>query len=112
MNVHKTKYDWGLVAEQIAGDKTSKYDQAYAIYRWLCDNVSYDTTYSIYDADTAFEQKCGVCQAYYEMFYRIAEPLGLKVLSIRRRGLGACQRRYMAAQLGAGPRYFGMDDDF
>lgn len=79
LNVHKTKYDWSLVAGQIAGDKTSKYDQSYAIYRWLCDNISYDTTYSIYDADTAFEQKCGVCQAYCEMFYRIAEPLGLKV---------------------------------
>lgn len=79
LDVHRTKYDWSLVAEQIAGDKTSKHDQAYAIYRWLCDNISYDITYSIYDADTAFEQKRGVCQAYCEMFYRIAEPLGLKV---------------------------------
>ena len=79
MDVHDTKYDWSQMAQQIAGDKTTKYEQAYTIYRWLCDNISYDTTYSIYDADTAYEQKRGVCQAYCEMFYRLGEPLGLQV---------------------------------
>lgn len=79
MDVHDTKYDWSQMARQIAGDKSSRYDQAYAIYRWLCDNISYDTSYSIHDADTAYEQKRGVCQAYCEMFYRLGEPLGLQV---------------------------------
>lgn len=74
-----TKYDWSELSRSIAGDKTEKYDQAYAIYRWLCDNIAYDTTYSIHDADTAYEQRRGVCQAYSEMFYRLAEPLGLQV---------------------------------
>lgn len=77
--VSDTKYDWSQVAEAITRGKTTKYDQAYAIYRWLCDNIAYDTTYSIYDSDTAYENRRGVCQAYSELFYRIAEPLGLKV---------------------------------
>lgn len=76
--VHDTKYDWSDLAQQIAGNKTSKYDQAYAIYRWLCDNISYDTTHTIYDADTALDNRRGVCQGYCELFYRLGEPLGLR----------------------------------
>lgn len=79
MQVSETKYNWSQVAQSIAGDKTTDYDRAYAIYRWLCDNIEYDTTYTIHDADTAFETRRGVCQAYCELFYRIGEPLGLKV---------------------------------
>lgn len=78
MSVSETKYDWSELAAKIVGDKTAKRDQAYAIYRWLCDNIAYDTSYSIHDADTAIEQKRGVCQAYCEIFYRLAEPLGLE----------------------------------
>lgn len=74
-----TKYDWSGLAQGIAGSKTTNYDKAYAIYRWLCDNIAYDTSYTIRDADTAYEQKRGVCQAYAELFYRLGEPLGLKV---------------------------------
>ena len=29
------------------------YDKAKAIYVWLTDNIQYDTSYTIYDADTA-----------------------------------------------------------
>lgn len=76
---YATKYDWSGLAESIVRGKTSKYDQAYAIYRWLCDNIAYDTSYTIHDADRAYEQKKGVCQAYSEMFYRLGEPIGLQV---------------------------------
>lgn len=79
MVVSDTKYDWSTLANSIAQDKSSKYDQAYSIYRWLCDNISYDTSYTIHDADNAIEQNKGVCQAYCELFYRIGEALGLEV---------------------------------
>lgn len=75
----ETRYDWSDLAQSITQGKTTNYDKAYAIYRWLCDNIAYDTSYSIYDADTAYEQKCGVCQAYCEMFYRLGEAVGLSV---------------------------------
>lgn len=77
--VSATKYDWSQLAAGIVEGKTTKYDQAYAIYRWLCDNIAYDTAYSIYTADEAYEQKKGVCQAYSELFYRLGEAVGLKV---------------------------------
>lgn len=75
----ETRYDWSDLAQSITQGKTTNYDKAYAIYRWLCDNIAYDTSYSIYDADTAYEQKCGVCQAYCEMFYRLGEAVDLSV---------------------------------
>lgn len=77
--VSPTKYDYTSVARQITEGCATKYDQAKAIYRWLCANISYDTTYSIYTADECWEQRRGVCQAYSELFYRLGEPLGLKV---------------------------------
>lgn len=77
--VSETRYDWSGLAESITQGKTANYDKAYAIYRWLCDNIAYDTSYSIHDADTAYEQKRGVCQAYCEMFYRLGETVGLNV---------------------------------
>lgn len=79
MTVSETRYDWSGLAQSITQGKTANYDKAYAIYRWLCDNIAYDTSYSIYDADTAYEQKRGVCQAYSEMFYRLGEAVGLSV---------------------------------
>lgn len=79
MPVSETRYDWSGLAQGITQGKATNYDKAYAIYRWLCDNIAYDTSYSIHDADTAYEQKRGVCQAYCEMFYRIGEAIGLNV---------------------------------
>ena len=79
MTASETRYDWSGLAEGITKGKTNNYDKAYAIYRWLCDNIAYDTSYTIHDADTAYEQKRGVCQAYSEMFYRLGEAVGIKV---------------------------------
>ena len=83
VDIHKqvspTKYDYTEVARQITQGCTTKYEQAKAIYRWLCANISYDTTYSIYTADECWEKRRGVCQAYSELFYRLAEPLGIDV---------------------------------
>lgn len=79
MEVSETKYDWSTLANNIVEGKSKKYDQAYAIYRWLCDNIAYDTSYTIHDSDNAIEQNKGVCQAYCELFYRLGEAIGLKV---------------------------------
>lgn len=76
--ISPTRYDYSTVSAQITAGCTSKYEQAEAIYRWLCKNISYDTSYSIYTADECWDARRGVCQAYCELFYRLAEPLGLK----------------------------------
>lgn len=80
--VSHTRYDYTYVSQQITSGCKSKMEQAKAIYRWLCDNISYDTSYSIYNADDCFDNKRGVCQAYCELFYRIAEPIGLETILV------------------------------
>ncbi len=82
LTLSETKYDYSQVAAQITADCSSNYDKAKAIYRWLAANIAYDTSYSIYTADECWEQKRGVCQAYCELFSRLAEGVGMKVYVI------------------------------
>lgn len=79
MQVSPTRYDWSGLAGSIVGDATGKREQAYRIYRYLCDNIRYDTSLTIHDADRCYETKSGVCQAYCEMFYRLGAAVGLQV---------------------------------
>lgn len=78
-SISSTKYDYTNVSNQIVAGCESKYEQAKAIYKWLCDNIAYDTSHTIYSADDCFDNKRGVCQAYCELFYQLSEPIGLKV---------------------------------
>lgn len=57
---------------KIIGDAQTPVEIARRIYDWLCDNIQYDTTKSIHDADTCWRTKKGVCQAYCELFCHIA----------------------------------------
>lgn len=51
--------------------------KARAIYDWICANIAYDTTKQIHDANTCWNTKRGVCQAYCELFCYMAEKVGL-----------------------------------
>lgn len=86
--VSPTKYNWTNVANAIVKGCYMPYDKAKAIYLWLTDNIQYDTSYSIYDADTAWKKSKGVCQAYCELFYRIGSAAGLDVRIISGHGRG------------------------
>ncbi len=66
------------MAEFLTEDCTTDYERIRAIYEWECDNISYDTTYSIYTADSCYNERRGVCQAYCEMFYYLAAAVGIK----------------------------------
>ncbi len=50
MQVSPTRYDWSGLAGSIVGNATGKREQAYRIYRYLCDNIRYDTSRTIHDA--------------------------------------------------------------
>lgn len=76
--VSPTKYDYSGAAKQITAHCSTDYERVRAIYDWLCRNISYDTTYSIYTADGCWEQRRGVCQAYSELFYYMAQSLGIR----------------------------------
>lgn len=52
-------------------------EKAKAIYDWICDNIAYDTTKQIHDAETCYRTRRGVCQAYSELFCYMAEAMGL-----------------------------------
>lgn len=52
-------------------------EKARAIYNWICEDIAYDTTKQIHDAETCFRTKKGVCQAYCELFCYMAEAAGL-----------------------------------
>ena len=52
-------------------------EKARAIYNWICENISYDTTKQIHDAETCYKNRRGVCQAYCELFCYMAEATGL-----------------------------------
>ena len=75
----KSHYDYSLVAEQITSGCKSDYQKIRAIYQWICNNIEYDTSYSIYTADECFDAKKGVCQAYCDLFDQIAKACGVNV---------------------------------
>lgn len=65
-----------LVAS-IVGSAVTIEEKAKALYDWICNNIAYDTTQQIFDAETCWRTKRGVCQAYCELFCHMAEAAGL-----------------------------------
>lgn len=61
----------------VVGNASSVKDKARAIYDWICDNIAYDTTKQIFDAETCWSIRRGVCRAYCELFCHMAEAAGL-----------------------------------
>ena len=78
MYVHDSHYDYSEVAKSITATCEDDYQKIRAIYKWICDNIAYDTSYSIYSADNCYDAKKGVCQAYCELFYQIAKAANVK----------------------------------
>lgn len=76
--VSASKYDYTTAARDITQGCRSDYDRAKAIYLWLCENISFDPTLKIRTADECWQQRKAVCQGYCELFYRMAETLGIK----------------------------------
>ena len=72
-------YDYSLVAKKITSGCKSDYQKIRAIYQWICNNIEYDSSYSVYTADECFDTKKGVCQAYCNLFEQIANACGVKV---------------------------------
>lgn len=76
--VAPSRYDYTLAARQIVADAASDYDKAERLYRWLCTNITYDHTGTVRTADATWERRTAVCQGYCELFYRLAESIGLR----------------------------------
>lgn len=77
-SMYPTRYDWSGVANSITSPSKPNIEKARDIFNWLCRNIAYDTTYSIYSADETYEKRRGVCNGYSELFIRLADAVGLK----------------------------------
>ena len=77
-NIYNSCYDYTELIQEITDGCENQYEQARNIYIWLCENIAYDVDYKIYNADECFDKRKGVCQAYCELFYYLAKPLGLE----------------------------------
>ncbi len=70
-------------------DGASEYEKVKAVYQYICDNVTYDYTYSHYDAYNAAVHGTAVCQGYSVLFYRLCKEAGLSVRVIPGFGNGS-----------------------
>ena len=78
MYVSETHRDYSRLAGQITSGCESDFQKIRAIYQWICENIAYDTTYTINTADACISSKKGVCQAYCELFHRLAQAVGVR----------------------------------
>ena len=75
--LNRLRTDIRYVVTSIIGDALSIEEKARRIYNWICENIAYDTTKQIYDAETCYRIRRGVCEAYCELFCYMAEAAGL-----------------------------------
>lgn len=78
----KAAHDWAAIAAPIVSGCRTNMEKARVIYRWLCDNITYDYTYTIYDAATCYERRTGVCNAYSLLFCELAHAVGIKAYRV------------------------------
>ncbi|MFC6997724.1 transglutaminase domain-containing protein [Rufibacter roseus] len=64
--------------------KDFKYDfeKVRAIYIWIVQNISYDYSYKIYDAQTTFKANKGVCSGFSYLFKEMCLKAGIKAYRI------------------------------
>lgn len=78
-DVTKSSINYGPIAAQICDGCTNDYQRARAIYQWMCEHISYDTSYKIRTADECYKHQKGVCQGYCELYYQLAKAVGVQV---------------------------------
>jgi hypothetical protein len=67
------------LAAEITDGCQSDYEKIWAIYEWLCNNIAYDTSYTIRKADQCLAKRKGVCQGYCDLFVQLARAVGVRV---------------------------------
>lgn len=80
--IPESRYDYSEAARSITENCVTPKEKARAIYKWICANIAYDTSYSIYTADECWDRRRGVCQAYCDLFYQLGTCVGLDVRRI------------------------------
>ncbi len=91
--LYTSTYDYSKIAAEMTAGCTDDYSKVRSIYDWICDNIDYDFTDKIHRADSCYMAGRGVCQAYCELFYRLAEASNVKVEVIS--GLSKDEKGYV-----------------
>lgn len=76
--VSPSALDYTEAARAIVGDASTDYERAERLYLWLCRNVTYDRSGQVRTADACWRRRTSVCQGYCELFYRMAESIGMR----------------------------------
>ncbi|MBQ9473690.1 MAG: hypothetical protein IJU81_04710 [Bacteroidales bacterium] len=76
--LHPTQFEWESPAKKITAGCNTELEKAKAIYHWICKSISYDMSYTIYDADQCWIEHKGVCQAYCELYHYLAKAVDLR----------------------------------
>lgn len=71
--------DYESASKRITANATTPYEKARAIYAYLADNMEYDISGTITTADECWDKRTGLCQAYSEVFKRLADHANLKM---------------------------------
>jgi transglutaminase-like putative cysteine protease len=90
-------YDVARAAVEITKAASNDREKAHALYRWLAENISYDTDsffnkknteYPDQDAKAVLKRRDAVCAGYSELFHEMAAAVGLesKIVSGYTRG--------------------------
>lgn len=77
--ISTSHYSYQDIGNTITEGCNTDYQKIKAIYKWICDSISYDTTFKINTADVCYQFRRGICQAINELYYKIATAVGLKV---------------------------------
>ncbi len=77
--ISPTRYDYGPLASSLVEGCNTDFEKIEAIYDWMTRTIAYDTSYTNHTADECYREKKGVCQGYCELFYRLADAVGLRV---------------------------------
>ena len=80
--VSQTSRDWSADANSIIKGEKSKLRQAELLYRWISSNISLDTSGTIGTADECWDLKSGASLGFCELYYRLAEAVGLQTYII------------------------------
>ena len=74
--------NYKYLVDLITRNANTKYEKARAIFMWIANNISYDVTYTIYDANRTFSYRRGVCAGYSDLYNKFCKLAGLEVQTI------------------------------
>lgn len=66
------------LGKSITKRQTSDIEKARAIYDWVCDNIAYDTTHTIYTSTECLNSLTGTHLAYCELYGALCKTVGIE----------------------------------